>query len=220
MLNAKDTNTTIYKAGSSSYLTSGKIKIVADEIVSYGVEFSKMIKTDIYATGGDSGGVVYGYIKKSYIKKLGNYNNINYINISYDISEEELNQRIGDILESYDELVQVSDLKVDSDDIISIDIKITNKDDIIYQEKDILLNMKNFSYDEELKNYIIGCKVEKDYKFQWKVPKEQQYEDIAGNMVDVYLFINSIYEYIQYDLNDEFVVQKLGYKNTSEFVND
>ncbi len=64
LLDAKDINSTIYKAGSSSYLTSGRIKAVSSETNSYGVNLEKMVKTDIYATGGDSGGIVYGYIKR------------------------------------------------------------------------------------------------------------------------------------------------------------
>ncbi len=158
-------------------------------------------------------------IYNSCIIKLGDYKNVKCINIDYELLDEEFNQRVEYILDSYNELVQLPDITIDSDDIVSIDIKIENNDNIVYQEKDVILNLEKFLYDEVLKEFIISCKVKDNCMFNWTVPKEEKYGDIAGNKVDVYINVNCIYEYIEYELNDEFIRQKLGYDNVEQFEN-
>lgn len=171
--------------------------------------------------------VTSNYLKEynvcnSKMEKLGNYEEIENINIQV-LSEEELDlaveKRIAEELENASSFETVQERKeVQKGDFVSITFSVYNeKNEKINQVSKQILKVGSGYYDEQLETVLVGKIVGKTYTEKLIVPSNVSKKEFIGKEETFEIVVNSIMKCCQQKLSRSFVKKFTKYKTVDEY---
>ena len=175
-----------------------------------------------YSAGLDSNGMVKGIKTSKYIA-LADLNNLNMNAEDYYPSEEEEEEYISAITDSYPELSTKKGIEVKDGDIINIDY-VGSIDGVEYEGGNtnkigIRMTLGVGDYPPEFEAGISGHKTGETFTIQVPYTTDFANEELAGKIVDYEVTINGMY--VDAEFNDEFIKKNFGdtVSGTEDFLN-
>lgn len=148
---------------------------------------------------------------------LGEYEGLTVDKVTYEVTDEDVDSEIDNLLEDYVEYKKV-DRKARSGDYVAFDLKSTSNGQEIadYTGEGYGAHIGRGDFDDEFEENLIGTASGDKKKFTITYAEDYPEEVLAGNTVDYELTINQIEELIYPELTDEFVQKNLDYKTEEE----
>ena len=149
---------------------------------------------------------------------MPDYRDYSYEKVYYEVTEKDIDEYIDIILYNYSEIIPYTDKKIaEKGDAITVNIKVFYNDTLIEEVDNysILLGSNNFNSNVE--SQLIGCKKNNSYRFKTNGFDKWSYIE---DQIDLEIDVISIGDYVEYELTDEFVQTKLGYKDVNSYCKD
>lgn len=149
---------------------------------------------------------------------LGDYKGVTISEITYEVTEENMEEEISSRLEEYVEYNEV-DRAAKEGDYVGFDMKATeNGNDIEdYTGEGYGTVVGDNDFGEEFDKQLTGSK--KDDKLKFKITYDEDFMDtlLAGKTVDFEVTVTSVEEIVEPELTDAFVKEKMEYGSIDEF---
>ncbi|ABX42573.1 trigger factor [Lachnoclostridium phytofermentans] len=171
--------------------------------------------------------IIYGYgsnymleavnVKVDALIKLGDYDDLEYRLNPVNVTNEEINEYISNILNSYEEIHEIKDRAIIQyhDTIrLNYDIYYNNKQTYSQLGKQFMIG--NYEVDKEFEEHLINQPTNQEIIFDMTVPLESE-DALAGKNVTVHATVTNIMGFSVVDFTDELVKNKLGHESIEEY---
>ena len=156
------------------------------------------------------------------VVKLPDYKNFSFSADTLQVSEEDINTKIDELLAPFQEAKEIKDRAVEDGDTLNIDY-VGSIDGVEFEGgstegngTEVTIGVTN--YIDDFLQQLIGHKPGENFDIEVTFPENYGKEDLNGKDAIFNITINSIVEYINPELTDDFV--KENFKDTYENVED
>ena len=156
------------------------------------------------------------------VVKLPDYKNFSFSADTLQVSEEDINTKIDELLAPFQEAKEIKDRAVEDGDTLNIDY-VGSIDGVEFEGgstegngTEVTIGVTN--YIDDFLQQLIGHKPGENFDIEVTFPENYGKEDLNGKDAIFNVTINSIVEYINPELTDDFV--KENFKDTYENVED
>ena len=156
------------------------------------------------------------------VVKLPDYKNFSFSADTLQVSEEDINTKIDELLAPFQEAKEIKDRAAEDGDTLNIDY-VGSIDGVEFEGgstegngTEVTIGVTN--YIDDFLQQLIGHKPGENFDIEVTFPEDYGKEDLNGKDAIFNITINSIVEYINPELTDDFV--KENFKDTYENVED
>ena len=156
------------------------------------------------------------------IVKLPDYKNFSFSADTLQVSEEDINTKIDELLAPFQEAKEIKDRAVEDGDTLNIDY-VGSIDGVEFEGgstegngTEVTIGVTN--YIDDFLQQLIGHKPGENFDIEVTFPENYGKEDLNGKDAVFNVTINAIVEYVNPELTDDFV--KENFKDTYENVED
>lgn len=158
-------------------------------------------------------------VDKGKVTKLGTYKGIEVTKMSTEVSDEELETRIQNILAANPEHIEVTNRAAQNGDIVNIDY-VGMKDGVAFEggtAEGYNLELGSGSFIDGFEEGLIGAKTGDEVSLNLTFPEEYHSEELAGQEVVFDVTVNSIEEVKEAVLDEAFVQRMSDFTTVDEF---
>jgi len=159
---------------------------------------------------------------KGVITKLGEYKGVEAERMSTEVSDEELEARIQNILAANPEYIEITDRPAKEGDIVNIDY-VGMKDGVAFDggtAQGYDLELGSHSFIDGFEDGLIGANKGDELSLNLTFPEQYHSEELAGQAVVFDVTVNSIEEKKDAVLDDNFVQRMSDFSTVDEFKAD
>lgn len=167
---------------------------------------------------------IAGQYPDSKVTKLGNYKGVELAKEDVEVTDDEIQSEIDNLLASYPDYQKLDKTTVEEGDWVNIDY-VGKKDGEAFEggsseEGGYDLEIGSDTFIDGFEDGLIGKNVGDSFELPLTFPEDYASTDLAGQDVVFEITINAIEEQVTPEWNDAFVQKNTGYETVDEYVEE
>ena len=161
----------------------------------------------------------YNYDDLSEYITLGEYKGVRYEVADVQVSQDEIQEYINNVLADAGETQDVKEGTVEADDVVNIDYtgKLNGVEFDGGSAEGYELDLANSNFIEGFAEGIVGHRIGETFDLPLKFPDNYGNADLAGQNTVFTITVNSVKESVLPEYNDDFVKANTDYDNTEDY---